>query len=316
MIALLIPLAIVAIIIFLITGIMESKTTEKKSSIIRSVYFYLTSLVTLAIVVGSLVFLFNIGFKTWVFPEAESVYSRLGPPSTLYLNDGDGRVELELSTLSCDEECTLTATEKSNIDNWAANYTTWREAEDNPNASIYNDLASALSFLIVALPFFIIHFRIVQKDARKVEDKEKQVIRPTYFYFIALAALIMIVVSGGMLINIGLKTWVFPEANNANKYIESPQLAFKGSDAKAPVQSMIDCGEKCEIDDETVILAEQWIVDYEEWENSDYQSYNNNQRQAAAALPYIIVGIPLFWYHWNVARSRKKKEEKIEEVNN
>lgn len=295
---------------------MESKTTEKKSSIIRSVYFYLTSLVTLGIVVGSLVFLFNIGFKTWVFPESESVYNRLGPPSILYLVDETDRVEPVLNTLECDEDCTVTASQKGDIELWAANYKIWQEARDNPMANIYDELAAALSFLIVALPFFIIHFRIVQKDARKVEDKEKQVIRPTYFYFIALASLIMIVVAGGMLINIGLKVWVFPESSNVNKYMESSSIELKGFDEKAPVQSLIDCEEKCEIDAETVTLAKQWIVDYEEWGNSDDRSYNNNQRQAAAALPYIIVGIPLFWYHWNIARSRKKKEEKIEEVNN
>jgi len=314
MLALLIPFSILAIVIFLIVGIMQGKSTEKKSSIIRSVYFYLTSLVTLAIVVGSSVFLLNVVFKNWVFPDAESVNYRIGQPSTLFIVDeGDGRIEPILNTITCEDECSLTAIQKDNIKSWATEYKIWQESKDNPMANIYDELAAALSFLIVALPFFIIHFRIVQKDARKEEDKEKQVIRPTYFYFVSLAALLMIVIAGGILINTALTTWVFPESNNNNDHMEISK-AYSGANDKAIVQSLIDCGEKCEIDEETITLTGQWIVDYEEWENNDY-SYDNSQRDAAAAIPYIILGIPLFWYHWNIARSRKKKNNK-EDINN
>lgn len=310
MLALLIPFSILAIVIFLIVGIMQSKSTEKKSSIIRSVYFYLTSLVTLSIVVGSSVFLLNVVFKSWVFPDAESVYNRLGPPSSLYLiSETDNRTEPSSEIITCDEECSLTSVNNDNIEGWATEYKIWQESKDNPMADIYDELAAALSFLIIALPFFIIHFRIVQKDAKKdQDDEEKHIIRPTYFYFVSLSALIMIVIAGGMLINIGLKTWVFPETNSNSKQINTPYIDMKGYDDKASVQSLIDCGEKCEIDEETITLAEQWIVDYEKWENYDY-SYDNNQRNAAAAIPYIIIGIPLFWYHWNIARSRKNKKE-------
>lgn len=298
---------------------MQSKTTEKKSSLIRSVYFYMTSLVTLGFVIGSLIFLFNIGLKTWVFPDAESVYNRIGAPSTLYFSENNVKADVSLSTLTCEGDCTVTASQQSDIDIWAGNYQSWQEAKNNPNSGIYNDLASALSFLLVALPFFIIHYRVVQKDAKKEEEKEgehdKNIIRPTYYYFIALSALIMIVISAGMLINLGLKIWVFPEASNNNKFLETSSMAV-GINEKAPVQSMIDCADVCGISEDNVTLAKQWIVDYEEWQKSDYQGYDNNQRQAASAIPYLITGIPLFWYHWNIARSRKRKQEKEEEVSN
>ncbi len=292
---------------------MDIKHTSKKSTVIRSVYFYLTSLVTLGIVIGSVIFLFNLGLKSWVFTEAESVYFRIGPPSALYLiEDDSGRIEPEMQSLTCeDDSCTLTASEKSDIAYWETNYKNWQEIISSPYSNRYNDLAAALSFLIIALPFFIIHYRIVQKDAKKdKEDEDKKVIRPTYYYFISLASLIMIVIAGGMLINLALKVWVFPTANDNDRYIETTSIA-KEFNEKAPVQSIINCGEACELEDGTITLAEQWIVDYEEWEdmnNFGKASYNNNQRDAASSIPFVIVGIPLFWYHWNIARSKKSTQ--------
>ncbi len=325
MVSFIIPIAFIGLLIFLIATIMQSKTTEKKSSLMRSVYFYLTSLVTLGFVIGSLIFLFNIGLKTWVFPDAESVYYRpdaesvyyrIGAPSSLYFSENNLKVDGTLGTLSCEGDCTITASQQSDIDIWAENYKTWQEAKNNPNSGIYNDLASALSFLIVALPFFIIHYRVVQKDAKKEEEKEgeheKNIIRPAYYYFIALASLIMIVISAGMLINLGLKIWVFPDSANNNKLIESQSMAV-GVNEKASVQSLIDCADVCGVSDENVTLAKQWIVDYEEWQKSGYQGFDNNQRQAASTIPFLVIGIPLFWYHWNIARSKKKKEEEKKE---
>ena len=187
----LIPFSFIAIVIFIIVAIMEGKHTSKKSTVIRSVYFYLTSLVTLGIVVGSVIFLFNLGLKSWVFTEAESVYTRIGPPSTLFLADDAVRELTKLETLNCEEECTLTESNKNNITLWGNNYESWKESKDNPYSNRYNDLAAALSFLIIALPFFIIHYRIVQKDAKKdEEDEDKKVIRPTYYYFISLGFII------------------------------------------------------------------------------------------------------------------------------
>ena len=289
---------------------MEGKHTSKKATVIRSVYFYLTSLVTLGIVVGSVIFLFNLGLKSWVFTEAESVYTRIGPPTTLFLDDNIGRELTKLETLNCEEECTLTESNKNDIKLWGNNYESWKESKNNPYSNRYNDLAAALSFLIIALPFFIIHYRIVQKDAKKdEEDEDRKVIRPTYYYFISLASLIMVVIAGGMLINLALKVWVFPTASLENdRYIETPFIA-KEFNEKTPVQSIVDCGESCGLDDDTVILAEQWLVDYDEWETLNLDGkvgYNNNQRDAASSIPFIIAGIPLFWYHWNIARSRKK----------
>ncbi|MFA5134461.1 MAG: DUF5671 domain-containing protein [Patescibacteria group bacterium] len=294
---------------------MEGKTQADKRPAIRSAYFYLASLVTLGIVVGSVIFLINLGFKAWVFTDAEPAGYERGAPASLYasskINPEDAVSD---AFLECDGPCELTAAQESDIETWKANYTSWKEAYTTPNAGRTRDAVNGFSFLIVALPFFLIHYRIVQRDERKNENKEHAVIRPTYYYFISLSALLMIVIAGGFLINLGLKTWVFPsagEADKASSRYEMPaaELAYE----KAPIESIVECGEECGVDADTVTLAQGWLTDYENWNNSVHD-VDSTQREAAAAIPFILVGAPLFWYHWSTVRRESKRKKESSEA--
>jgi hypothetical protein len=315
---LLIQFGIVVGIILAIAAIMEGRNNMRKSSVIRSLYFYLASVITLAIAVGSLIFLVNLGFKSWVFTEADQGPSvRLGPPPTLYLADTTGSVVPTKDVavlggkLECDEECTLTDSQKNTISTWKTSYQDWISGSANPGSQRARDAVVALSFLIVSLPFYLIHFRVVQREWKQEADQERSVIRPTYFYFVALAALIMMVVAGGFLINLGLKTWVFPSAGQADKLQTSTLTPIMATPEGEAVKSMVSCGSACGLDQETVDLANRWQIDYDAWNAEISQNVNNTQRQAATSIPFVLVGIPLFWYHWSVVRkeSREKKEQ-------
>ncbi len=317
--AYLIPFGGLAIVIFAIAAILEGKTHMSKGSIVRSLYFYLMSIVTLAIVAGSLIFLVNLGLKSWVFTKADQLSSRLGPPPVLYLDSTTPSEATKAAApaapgatvLTCKDACQLTDAQKSNIDSWKASYASWQEASAHPESQRTRDAVAALSFLIVALPFFIIHFRIVQKDAKQSVDEEHGVIRPTYFYFISLASLLMVVIAGGFLINIALKTWVFPSAQQADKLASNIYPVQQVSSERDSVKSISACGEKCGIDKETVALANSWITDYDAWQKEVSTPQNSTQRQAASSIPFVLVGIPLFWYHWSIVRKQSKDKKDL-----
>jgi len=309
MIGLAIPVIIIFIIIFALAARAEGNNNMKKGSSIRNIYFYLASLVTLGFIVGSLIAIITIGLQAGVFTEADPIENRVGPPPSLYLDaslNGERKVSEASSALICDEECELSDSNKNSIANWEDDYASWQRQMDNPNEGRLQDIIAAISFLIVAVPLFIIHYRIVQKDEKK-EPGQGGVVRSSYFYFVALGALIMMVVSSGILINAGLKTWLLPEAeDNYDKYeIVSPSMVAEESQG---INSIINCAEKCELSEETLALANGWQDDFQNWQDAGY-SYNNVQRQAAGSIPYILLGIPLFWYHWQVVRGEKKKED-------
>ncbi len=311
----LIPLSTLALIVFAIAAMVEGKNSMKKTFVIRSLYFYIASLITLAIVSGSLIYLVNMGLKSWVFTKADtSVSSRLGPPPTLVLDpNGVTSVDKAAPTaiggeLSCTGACTLTEIQKSSIASWKTNYQNWIDANANPGSQRARDAVAALSFLIVAAPFYFIHFRTVQRDAKKSEEGDKSTIRPIYFYFVSLAALVMMVVAGGFLINLTLKTWVFPSAGRvdtaAEKIYSTPTMI--GTEAGG-VPSVITCGEKCGVDAETVAMAKRWQDDYSAWQKETSGNADSTQRQAATSIPFVLIGIPLFWYHWAVVRREAKE---------
>lgn len=302
------------LVILIIIGlvVMDNKNSKDKKVMIKSIYFYLVSFITLGIIVGSLIFLLNLGFKQWVFPESDPLAYRLGPPPSLYLEaDKPVATEIVSNTLSCDDQCILTSVQQSTIASWESDYDSWLKRRDN-NTDRAMDFVSALSFFIVALPIFIIHFRLAQKNFGKESPIDKTAIRPIYFYAASLAALLMIVISSGLLINIGLKAWIIPEAEDTySKELRGTIDVPISLSETAAVQSLVDCGSSCGLAQTTVDNANNWLADYQAWQDT---SLNGLQRDAAAALPYLIFGIPLFWYHWSVARRESKEKQNQQQV--
>ena len=88
-------------------------------------------------------------------------------------------------------------------------------------------------------------------------------IRTLYFYVISLIGLLMIVIPTVDLVNIALKTWVFPEIS----------LSLLGR------------------------LEESYT--------------RARQADAVRDFSFLIVGIPLFWFHFRTAQ-RERREERYE----
>lgn len=115
-----------------------------------------------------------------------------------------------------------------------------------------------------------------------------QNIKKIYLYLVSLVSLIILVVAGIMLINLGLKTWVFPKADK--NYYSYPSIACSApADAKTPTKP----GE-CD----PAVQEQQKKADEE---NRAAQK----QRDAAQALAMIIVASPVFYFHWRLARKEQ-----------
>ncbi|KKS18490.1 MAG: hypothetical protein UU76_C0021G0004 [Parcubacteria group bacterium GW2011_GWC1_41_7] len=109
-------------------------------------------------------------------------------------------------------------------------------------------------------------------------------IRKFYLYLFALIGLILIVVGSVRLVNLALTKWVFPQAD---VYYEYP----------APKPVSVD--EK---------------VRYQEPSKEELEAYRikertaRRQRDAAGAIALLLVGFPLYGYHWKMIKSEEKKD--------
>ncbi len=107
-------------------------------------------------------------------------------------------------------------------------------------------------------------------------------IKKVYLYLVSLISLVIFVIAGIMLINLGLKTWVFPKADT-NYY---SNFCSKITPIAAPNGEVIS-------GDPTECANSQQAQD---------ERSAQKQRDASQALAMIIVATPVFFYHWRLAR--------------
>ena len=149
------------------------------------------------------------------------------------------------------------------------------------------------------------------------------IIRTIYLYLFALVGMIMVVIGFSMLINIGLKTWIFTKADSQPPYyaqpVPPPALVGKIPDGNVnTAQSLVACSDKCSLTAEQKQQVDQWLKDYQQAkDNEKLQTsfdYKTQQRQsdAAQAIAFILVGLPLYLYHWTVIKKDLKKNSEGE----
>lgn len=103
-------------------------------------------------------------------------------------------------------------------------------------------------------------------------------IKKVYIYLFSAIGLIIFIIGAVQLINLGLKAWVFTKADVYYEYPMQKRIpAVEGEDFQEP--------------------SEEELAEYQKNELSA-----NRQRQASTAIAMIIVGAPLFFYHWRLAR--------------
>lgn len=113
-----------------------------------------------------------------------------------------------------------------------------------------------------------------------------ELIKKIYIYLFSAVGLVLIVIGAVELINLGLRTYVFIRADMTYEYPISPKLAPSTD----------------------TTLTDTHLLDQERVAQTEYQNnvlVSTRQRQAANAIALLIVGIPLFAYHWKTIRKEK-----------
>ncbi|MFA7201678.1 MAG: DUF5671 domain-containing protein [Candidatus Paceibacterota bacterium] len=101
-------------------------------------------------------------------------------------------------------------------------------------------------------------------------------IKKIYIYLFSAVGLVLVIIGSVEIINVGLRAYVFTQADMVYDY---PQIQ------RMPV-------------DEKIIepnLAQQ--IAYQEKTRT-----SNRQREIANAIALLVVGVPLFLFHWNIIR--------------
>jgi hypothetical protein len=134
-----------------------------------------------------------------------------------------------------------------------------------------------------------------------MDEKKKPVIRMIYLYLFTILGLVLLTIGGVGFANMALKEYVFTKAD-IDYYSMQPPMPY----ALEKTQEIADDEGFTE---EERASARQWIVDYNMWqENVKANDYRRADRHRSAAqnLALIIIGLPLYLFHWRMLRKEYK----------
>lgn len=108
-------------------------------------------------------------------------------------------------------------------------------------------------------------------------------IRKIYLYLFALIGLVISTIGAVQLVNLGLKSFIFDEADTYYTYPMEKPISVTGATTTATIQP-----------------TQEEIDAY-----NAKQRRSQRQRDAANALAMLIVGIPLYGYHWQILKKER-----------
>lgn len=130
--------------------------------------------------------------------------------------------------------------------------------------------------------------------------QKNSLVRTIYLYLFSLVGLALITIGIVRFVDLALKVYIFKKAEQAETYRQMP--------AAIPSKAM-DSGsaERLKVDED---LVKQWEQDYKTWREEqskiDYLS-SSRQQTASNSLAMIIIGLPLYLYHWRIIRRETKE---------
>ena len=147
--------------------------------------------------------------------------------------------------------------------------------------------------------------------------KRHPLVRTIYLYLFTLVGLTLLTVGTVQLVGLGLKMYVFPMAEE-----DAYRQSISWIEPKGPgegiiaddVQEMAEvCQNESSLSEEHQVLLGNWLEDYQAQKENRLSMEDikaiNRQRTAAGALALILIGLPLYLYHWLTIKKEIKKEE-------
>lgn len=151
--------------------------------------------------------------------------------------------------------------------------------------------------------------------------KKASWIRTVYLYLVSMTGLVIVVIGGIMLIQLLLKIFIFTNADKDMYNSFGPQpLYMERTKAVQDAEAIRDCSEKCAFTEDEKALVLAWLDDYQKWSLEQQnvkvdQRIINRERQASQAIAMILIGLPVWLYHWSVIKRDKKREDAEESHN-
>ena len=129
------------------------------------------------------------------------------------------------------------------------------------------------------------------------------IIRTIYLYIFALVGLIIVITGSIRAFTMGLEVLVFKDVD------KQEQLNYERPLSVPYVEGLKSAQDNESFTEDEQATIREWLASYEEWklnsESFDHVSARR-QKEASSILASIMVGFPLYLYHWNLIKKETK----------
>ena len=141
-------------------------------------------------------------------------------------------------------------------------------------------------------------------------------IRTIYLYIFTLLGLALLTIGGVRFVDMGLKAFIFTQAEEEQRayYKQPPYPPIRVEkiaevDAKGNILSKKNSDIK--LSEEERAILDQWSAEYKNWQDNRVEVdplTARRHRDASLNLALILIGLPLYFYHWRIiGRETKNK---------
>ena len=144
--------------------------------------------------------------------------------------------------------------------------------------------------------------------------KHYPLIRTIYLYLFTLIGLGLLIYGGISFINMGLRIFVFTATDEQERIMHlQPPMPWG-----IPEQTIEDIKEKTEkeekicLSEEEKVAIEGWTANFRNWEERRIEISPvtaRRHREASTNLSVILIGLPLYLYHWHIIKKETKDKE-------
>lgn len=138
-------------------------------------------------------------------------------------------------------------------------------------------------------------------------------IRTIYLYLFSLVGLVLVIIAAVDFIDMALKAFVFKQADAQEQlYNKEPRPAYPpfGIEKTKEIANEETATITLTTDERNQLRV--WLAEYEQF-NEDRKRVDfvvaRRHQDAARNLAMLIVGFPLYLYHWNVIRKEAKEKK-------
>ena len=137
--------------------------------------------------------------------------------------------------------------------------------------------------------------------------EKHSLIRTIYLYLFALVGLALLITGAVKFLDMGLKMFIFTKAEDPEKLQQRYYYSIP-----IPIEKLENYQTSEELTDEEKATLKSFLENYKKWEEEeakiDYLT-SNRQKQASSNLAMILVGLPLYLYHWRIIKKETKEKE-------